>query len=149
MSLKQAVWGLIVMAAVLFGSIANASAHAGHGSAHSAAMSAAHWSVAARNTASAGMSVHAPSVASTKPVGATTWIKSAPGDSGGDVCPSGTCCCCQAQSSCGMGGHCCSSMTPDTPSWFSDLSDQTRYHLARLNLVYPDIFIGLDRPPKA
>ena len=40
-------------------------------------------------------------------------------------------------------------MTPDTPSWFSDLSDQTRYHLARLNLVYPDIFIGLDRPPKA
>lgn len=154
MSLWQAIKGLIVVVAVMFGTMSTAFAHAGHLHAQSAAsatptvISAALVTVMPKTFTGIFAVVARPlSAALDQPMTSGQTIQAAAFDSGLVGCPPGVCCC-QGASSCGMGGHCCSSMVPDHANWTSDLSDHTRYHLARLGWVYPDIVIGLDRPPK-
>lgn len=153
MSLWQAIKGLIVVVAVMFGTTSNAFAHAGHAHAQSSSnptfISAA--LVASPMKAVTEMSAVVArllSIALDQPTTSSPSMQAAAYHSGIAACPPGACCC-QGASSCGMGGHCCASMMPDHANWTSDLSDHMRYHLARLGWVYPDIVIGLDRPPKA
>ena len=152
MSLRQAIKGLIVLVAVVFGTSINAFAHAGHEHAPSAN---AAWIASANadevapqaNLDEAGKQALT-SLAKTNGSQSTGHkLQSASFRTNGATCPPGACCC-QGASSCGMGGHCCASM-PSTASWMNDLSNHMRYHLARLGWVYPDIVTGLDRPPKA
>ncbi len=152
MSLRQAIKGLIVVVAVMFGTAASAFAHAGHAHAQMSTGS----SVESTGFASAvqqavekisGAVAQPSSTNSNVPIGAGQSVQSAAFHSGVSVCPPGACCC-QGASSCSMGGHCCS-MMPDPAQWPNDLSNHMRYHLARLGWVYPDVVIGLDRPPKA
>lgn len=153
MSLWQAFKGLIVVVAVMFGTTSTAFAHAGHAHAQSSAtptvISAALVTVMPKTFAGISAVVARPSFSALdQPMTSGQFIQAAAFHSGVKGCPPGACCC-QGASSCGMGGHCCSSMMPDHTNWTSDLSNHTRYHLARLGWVYPDIVIGLDRPPKA
>lgn len=153
MGLRQAIKALIIVVAVIFGITSNAFAHAGH--THAQSPTAANVATPAWVTVSpgsfaeiSGVVAGPSSIQSDEPMTSGQYIQSAAFHSGVAVCPPGACCC-QGASSCGMGGHCCTSLMPDHTNWTSDLSDHMRYHLARLGWVYPDIVIGLDRPPKA
>ena len=156
MSLRQAIKGLIVVAAVMFGASASAFAHAGHPHAQSSASpaipaltSAVSGPVAPQSVADiSGAVARSSSTQLDEPGTSERSFRSAGFHTEGTACPPGACCC-QGASTCSMGSHCCTSMMPDHASWASDLSDHMRYHLARLGWVYPDIVIGLDRPPKA
>lgn len=153
MSLWQAIKGLIVVVAVMFGTTSNAFAHAGHAhgqlSATPSLMSAALVTVTPKTFTDVSSVVALPlSAALDQPMTSGESFQAAAFHSGVAACPPGACCC-QGASSCGMGGHCCASMMPDHANWTSDLSDHMRHHLARIGWVYPDIVLGLDRPPKA
>lgn len=153
MSLWQAIKGLIVVVAVMFGTTSTAFAHAGHAhgqlSATPSLMSAVLVTVTPKTfTDVSAVEARPLSAALDQRMTSGQSIQAASFHSGVAGCPPGACCC-QGASSCGMGGHCCVSMMPDSANWTSDLSDHLRYHLARLGGVYPDIVIGLDRPPKA
>jgi hypothetical protein len=152
-SLTKAIKGLIVVVAVMFGASSNAFAHAGHADAQppaSAIVASPAWvKVTPQSVVEiSGVVARPSSIQSDEPVSSGPCIQTAAFHSGVAVCPPGACCC-QGASSCGMGGHCCTSLMHDHANWTSDLSDHMRYHLARLGWVYPDIVIGLDRPPKA
>lgn len=140
------------MVAVMFGAT-NAFAHAGHVHTQSPA-SASVNAAATLTTVTPHITEISAALArpsSNRLDGPGTYIQSmqsAPFHSDVAVCLPGACCC-QGASSCGMGGNCCTSMMPDHVLWTTDLSNQMRYHQARLGWVYPDIVIGLDRPPKA
>ena len=152
MSLSQAIKGLIVVVAVVFGTSANAYAHAGHEHAQAANDT---WITTANadavspqaNLDEAGKHAVTSLAKTIGSVSTGYSVQSASFRTDGATCPPGACCC-RGASSCGMGGHCCASM-PSTASWMNDLSNHMRYHLARLGWVYPDIVTGLDRPPKA
>lgn len=152
MSLRQAIKGLIVVVAVMFGASASAFAHAGHAHAQLPATSGAestNYSSATPEITIEFSGVFAPSLPtrSNAPVSSAELIQSSALPTGSAACPPGACCC-QGASMCGMSGHCCTSMMPDD-DWAKDLSNHMRYHLPRISSVYPDIAIGLDRPPKA
>lgn len=152
MNLRLAIKGLIVVVAVMFGTAANAFAHTGHVHAQMTVASAVATASSAATTLPAGAQISAtiPKFSFSKsraPVDSDQSAKPAPLHTSGAICTSGACCC-QGASSCGMSGHCCASMMPGQSDWTHDLSNHMRYHLARLGWVYPDIVIGLDRPPK-
>lgn len=152
MRLSQAIKGLIVVVAVIFGTAASASAHAGHDHAQLSATYTLESSRLASAASQAGgkysgVTVRRISTKVNAPAGAGQSVQTVSNRSGGAACAPGACCC-QGASSCGMGGH-CPSMLPDTSDWINDLSHHKRYHLARMGWVYPDITTGLDRPPKA
>jgi hypothetical protein len=151
-SLKLAFKGLIVVVAVMFGTMANAFAHGGHdhaGMAPASSMVTASGATASLPVA-AQISVTISKLTSSNSralIDSDQSAKPPPSHSDGAICTSGACCC-QGASSCGMSGHCCASTIPSQSDWTRDLSNHMRYHLARLGWVYPDIIIGLDRPPK-
>lgn len=152
MSLRQAIKGLIVVVAIMFGTSVSAFAHAGHVHAQSPASvsmtSSVVFTAATPSDTEISAVVARPSPTPLdQPTTSGQSIQTAAFHSGVAGCPPGACCC-RGASSCGMGGHCCASMMPDHANWTSDLSDHMRYHLARLGWVYPDVVIGLDRPPK-
>ena len=133
MSLKQAIKGLIVVIAVIFGITSNAFAHAGHAhkqSPPSADLLSAAWvKVTPQSVIISGVVARPSSILSDEPVTSGPSIQTAAFHSGVAICLPGACCC-QGASSCGMGGHCCASMMPDHAMWTSDLSNHMRYHLA-------------------
>lgn len=152
MSLRLAFKGLIVVVAVMFGTMASAFAHEGHAHAQMSPASIAVTTSGTTATPPAAAQISAttsklPSSNSRAPIDSDQSAKPAPSHSDGAICTAGSCCC-QGASSCGMGGHCCASMMPEQSDWTRDLSNHMRYHLARLGWIYPNIIIGLDRPPK-
>lgn len=138
------------MVAVLVGTAASAFAHAGHSHAQHAA------AITESPTATTIASSSEPVAAMIANSGDTRVDKTLSGDASakanshpdGPPCTPGACCC-QGASMCGIGGHCCASMMPESMHWTRDSRDHMRYHLARLGWIYPDIYFGLDRPPKA
>lgn len=152
MSLRQAIKGFIVVVAVMFGTT-SAFAHAGHVHGQSPASASVNAAVAVTTVTPSITEISAAlarpsSTRLDEPRTSVQSMKSALFHSDVAVCLPGACCC-QGASSCGMGGHCCASMMPDHVLWTTDLNNHMRYHQARLGWVYPDIVIGLDRPPKA
>jgi hypothetical protein len=153
-SLRQALKGLIVVVAVMLGTTTSVFAHAGHGHAQFSASFSTRVSAnpeMSAPTALAKTFAATAHLASVKQValndtGETLQVETF--RSGMVTCPPGVCCC-QGASSCGMGSHCCASMMLVPVKWTNDFSNHMRYHLARLGWVYPDVVIGLDRPPKA
>ena len=152
MTLRRAFEGLFVVVAILVGTTASAFAHAGH----------SHTQHAAAIATSSDATITPTITYSSEPVVALIWSAGDPRadralslDASGKAnthpdgppCTPGACGC-QGASMCGMGGHCCASMMPDSMHWTRDSRDHMRFHLARLGWVYPDIYFGLDRPPK-
>lgn len=152
MSLRLAINGLIVLVAVLFGTMTSAVAHVGHSRALSPAAVTVHATPsvsipqAIAERSGAIVKTSEPRALDVTEVGVSAQTN--PSHLGGTGCLPGACGCQGGESSCGMSGHCCSSLPPQS-GWTHDLSIQLRYQLAGSDFNTPDIVTGLDRPPKA
>jgi hypothetical protein len=151
-SLRLVAQGLLVVVAILFGTAANAFAHAGHADALENATVAISDRVIAPPTGVGAAGDYVAHSLAKYANSAGDYDQSAhslPQPENEAACMPGACCC-QGASSCGMGGHCCASMmSSESIGWAQDFSNHMRFHLARLGSVFPDIVFGLDRPPKA